>query len=142
MNSKRVACGLSCLTVIANRACIIILFVTHGLRLSNFDGGRNNGKPYFYSAKSMIIRIHAIATLGNRKIVFLARTRVQFVRSATSASSNTAGRGWLSCSYVSSETRVSVLLNSKWKGLLEHQGLHIAYVHAREATMVALHAGI
>ena len=58
MNSKRVACGLSCLTVIANRACIIILFVAHGLRLSNFDGGRNNGKPYFYSAKSMIIRIH------------------------------------------------------------------------------------
>ena len=62
MNSKRVACELAFLVNIENSLCFISLFETRGLRLSNLDGGRNNGNPYFYDAKSTIIRIHKLAT--------------------------------------------------------------------------------
>ena len=77
MNSKHVACGLAFLVNIANTLCFILLFETRGLRLSNLDGGRNNGNHYFCSAKSIEIRIQHIASSGNRKIKLLARTRMR-----------------------------------------------------------------
>ena len=79
MNSKRVAHGRAFLQNIANTLCFLVLFETRGVRLSNLDGGRNNGNPYFYRAKSLEIRIQHIASSGNRKIKLLARTRGQIL---------------------------------------------------------------
>ena len=79
MNSKRVASGHACFANIANPLCFLALFEARGLCLLNLDGGRNNGKPHFYSAKSMDIRIQHIASSGNRKTKLLARTRRQGV---------------------------------------------------------------
>ena len=64
----------------ANALCFLVLFETRGVRLSNLDGGRNNGNPYFYNAKSMKIRINQRCASGNRKIKLLARTRMRSVR--------------------------------------------------------------
>ena len=80
MNSKRVASGHVCFANIANRLCFLALFEARGLCLLNLDGGRNDGKPYFYSAKSTGIRIQHIASSGNRKTKLLARTRMRSVR--------------------------------------------------------------
>ena len=57
MNSKRVAHGRGFLQNIANTLCFLVFVATRGVRLSNLDGGRNFGNPYYYNAKSMIIRI-------------------------------------------------------------------------------------
>ena len=80
MNSRRVAHGRVCLQNIVNALCVLLLFETRGARLSNLDGGRNNGNPYFYNVKSLGIRIQHVAPSGNRKIKLLARTRMQGVR--------------------------------------------------------------
>ena len=80
MKSKRVACGRAFVANHANLSCIAIYSVMRGLCLLNLDGGRNNGKPYFYNAKSMHARIHQLATLRSRKIKLLTRTRGQSVR--------------------------------------------------------------
>ena len=77
MNSKRVSCGLAFLANRANQSRIAIYFAMRGLCLLNLDGGRNNGKPYFYSTKLMQVRIHQLATLRTGKIKLLIRTRRQ-----------------------------------------------------------------
>ena len=80
MKSKRVVCGRWLLVNWANRSCISILSETGGLRWSNLDGDRNNGKHYFYNVKCMQVRIHQLVTLSNREIRLLTRTRRQSVR--------------------------------------------------------------
>ena len=79
MNSKRVAHGRAFLQNIANSLCFPMFFETRNLRLSNLNGGRNNGNPYICSAKSIEIRIQHVASSGNRKNKRLARTCMQSV---------------------------------------------------------------
>ena len=79
MNSKRVALELAFYTIVKNSLCFIVLFDMCGLRLSDLDGGRNNGKPYIYNEKSAIIWIRQITPFGNPKIKLLARTRQPFL---------------------------------------------------------------
>ena len=77
MNSNCVACGLAFLANRAHLSCIAIYYVMRGLCLLNLDGGRNNGKPYFYSTTLVQVRSHQLAALRNRKIRLLTRTHRQ-----------------------------------------------------------------